>query len=421
MSTKIYKKFPIVTETACQLKWNHSTVFLTNLKTASCHRVIQNSFDLEKFDFHNTPEKIRDRKLMLEGKWPGHGCEHCKATEDAGGISDRILHLDFPGFNPPPELDSDLTAVNVTPRILEIYFSNNCNLKCIYCVPHFSSQINEEGRKFGQFHNGNVYIQGYKRIPEEFAEATEGMFRWLDNNIQHLDKLMILGGEPFIQKETQRLIDFLKTKTLPNLNLVLFSNLTIDHDKFVQQIENLKQVKQTAGLEQIQIIGSLDCWGAEAEYVRKNLDLELFKKNFEYVLHNTDFILNINSVLTTLTVPSMPNLARQINAWSRVRTVYWSMMKAGGSDYIHPHIFGPAVMDLGFQETLDVFDDLGDIEKRNYKEYFQGLAAEFRASEPNYSAQRDLKIYLTELDRRRGTDYRITFPTIANLLEAIEI
>ena len=59
-------------------------------------------------------------------------------------------------------------------------------------------------------------------------------------------------------------------------------------------------------LKQIQITGSLDCWGPEAEYVRKNLDLALFVKNFEYLLNNTDFVLTINSALTTLSVPSMP-------------------------------------------------------------------------------------------------------------------
>jgi MoaA/NifB/PqqE/SkfB family radical SAM enzyme len=29
--------------------------------------------------------------------------------------------------------------VHVTPRILEVYFDNTCNLKCLYCGPHFSS------------------------------------------------------------------------------------------------------------------------------------------------------------------------------------------------------------------------------------------------------------------------------------------
>ena len=140
------KIFPIKTATACQLKWSHSTVFLPSLKTASCHRVEQNYFDINTFDFHNTKEKLQARTEMLAGRWPGHGCEHCKNIEDSGGVSDRIVHLDFPGFRAPPELDHDLQAVNVTPRVLEIYFSNTCNLKCVYCVPQFSSQINQENK-----------------------------------------------------------------------------------------------------------------------------------------------------------------------------------------------------------------------------------------------------------------------------------
>ena len=57
------KYFPIKTDTACQLKWSHSTVFLTTLSTASCHRVEHNKFDLETFDFHNTKEKTSKVKF----------------------------------------------------------------------------------------------------------------------------------------------------------------------------------------------------------------------------------------------------------------------------------------------------------------------------------------------------------------------
>jgi hypothetical protein len=62
--------FPIVTDTACQLKWTWSTVYLTTESTASCHRTNHHKFDLDKFDFHNTPSKIDDRNRMLDGKWP---------------------------------------------------------------------------------------------------------------------------------------------------------------------------------------------------------------------------------------------------------------------------------------------------------------------------------------------------------------
>jgi organic radical activating enzyme len=415
------KVFPIKTETACQLKWSHSTVFLSMLTTASCHRVNHNKFDLETFNFHNTSEKLRDRQLMLEGKWPGHGCEHCKNIEDAGGTSDRMLHLDFPGITAPPELEHDLTAVNVTPRILEIYFSNTCNLKCVYCNPGFSSQINNENSKFGPFKKNGISLPGFKDLPEEVGAAGDKLFEWLDTNIYNLNKLLILGGEPFIQKETHRLLDFIQGKQLPELDLVFFSNLTIEHEKFKKYIDKIKQLKETSNLNQIQLVGSLDCWGDAAEYVRSGLDLELFVKNFEYVLHNTDFILSINSALGPLTIPTMPDLVKHINRWSGVRTVYWSLMKTASAGHFHPTIFGPKLLELGYQEAINEFNDFNDPEKSNYKEYFKGIAMEIAQSKPDITQQINLKTYLTELDRRRGTDYTKTFPTIAELLKDIEI
>ena len=78
--------------------------------------------DWHRFDnFHNLPKKLNDRRLMLNGEWPQGGCEYCKNIEDAGGVSDRISHLDIPNLTP-IELETDLTAINVTPKILEIYF-----------------------------------------------------------------------------------------------------------------------------------------------------------------------------------------------------------------------------------------------------------------------------------------------------------
>lgn len=413
------KVFPIKTATACQLKWSHSTVFLTRLSTSSCHRVEHNKFDLDNFNFHNTPEKIRDRKLMLQGQWPGHGCQHCKNIEDAGGTSDRMVHLDFPGITAPPELESDLTAVEVTPRILEIYFSNVCNLKCTYCFPFFSSQINQEYKKFGEFQKNGLRIPSAINLPTEYPEATNKMFEWLDKNITSLNKLLILGGEPFIQKETQRLLEFLPNKKLNNLDLVIFSNLTINPIDFQKQIEKLKQIQQN--VNHINIVASIDCWGRPAEYVRNGLNLNWFQTNFEYLLNHTNFVLNINSAIGPLTIPTMPDLIKKINYWSSIRTVYWSFMKIAGHDYLHPAIFGKEILNKGFTQSIELFDPMGDPEKIKYKDYLNGIALEIKQTQPNKNLQKQLKTYLIELDRRRNTDYKIVFPEIANLLEYIEV
>ena len=132
------KFFPIKTDTACQLKWNWSTLYLHQGKTASCHRTGWSQITPDTFDsFHNTPEKLQDRQYMLAGQWPANSCAYCREIEAVGGTSDRQLHLTIPNLVP-RELDADTTAISVTPTILEIFLNNTCNLSCLYCLPSLS-------------------------------------------------------------------------------------------------------------------------------------------------------------------------------------------------------------------------------------------------------------------------------------------
>jgi hypothetical protein len=96
-------------------------------------------------------------------------------------------------------------------------------------------------------------------------------------------------------------------------------------------------------------------------------------------------------------------------------------MKTGGHKYFHPTIFGPKLLDLGYQQAIDMFDTSNDPDKQKYKEYFQGIASEIAQSKPNLDLQRQLKTYLTELDRRRNTDYTTVFPSITKLLQDVSV
>ena len=417
------KPFPIKTETACQLKWSHSTVFLTKGESSSCHRVngtkIRNDFD-----FHNTPEKLKDREKMLKGQWPGRGCEHCKLIEEAGGTSDRMLHLNFPGLGPPPEVDAgDLTATKVTPRWLEIYFSNLCNLSCLYCGEHFSSQWESENKKHG--HILEAMGLGYDKDTKWGKQADDlnaKMFEWLDENVHHLYNLMILGGEPFTQPQSDKLLDFLETRENPNLTLTFFSNLSIDHERMKKRFQRMQKLKDDGKLAEIHIIGSIDCWGPEVEYVRYGLDLEKFEKNFEYLVNETDVRLGINAAWMSLTTFTMPELIKKINRWStHKRPVFFSLMQAAGERYVHPEIFGSKVLDWGYREAFELFETQGNNVKEGYKTYLEGILKKIERAEPDLDAQRNLHRYLTVLDNRRNTKYKDLFPLIYDELKQFDV
>ena len=90
---------------------------------------------------------------------------------------------------------------------------------------------------------------------------------------------------------------------------------------------------------------------------------------------------------------------------------------------MYPGIFGNRVLQLGLQRAVDMFDPMAsgykDSVKEQYKEYMNGICREMSAVEPNVVRQKQYKIYIEELDRRRGTDYKKLFPSIAEWLETI--
>jgi hypothetical protein len=109
--------FPIKTATACQFKWTWSTLFLSVGTSSSCHRCKGWDVTEHMQDFHNHPGKLEDRTKMLQGLWPGNGCEYCRKIEDAGGISERTAYINSSPLSP-KELRTNPNEIKVTPRIL---------------------------------------------------------------------------------------------------------------------------------------------------------------------------------------------------------------------------------------------------------------------------------------------------------------
>ena len=417
------KLFPITKGLPCQLKWTHSTIYLTDGVSASCHRVKGDPLEVRdgELNFHNIPAKLEARRKMLKGEWPGRGCEHCKHIEEAGGKSDRQVHLNLEGTTAPPELDTDLTAVDVTPRQLEVYWGNTCQQACIYCGAHYSSTIQQEEKRFGDFDVEGVEMKDNFKMNPKIKEHTELLFKWFDKHLHELHKIMVMGGEPFLQKETFRFIEFLEKGNYPDLTLVFFTNMNIEHERFKKWMDRLEVLQKSGRLDKIQIFFSCDALGPEGEYVRTGLDLKVALKNFEYILHNTSFDQGINSALTVTAVPGMPAMVKYINECSKIKPIYWSMMKANQHDmgprpYMYPGIFGAKINEWGLREAVELFDTNThghpDSVKVNHKTYMLGIINEFEHREPSPKRQKQFKVWLDELDRRRNTSWTKIYPQI---------
>jgi hypothetical protein len=407
-------KFPIKTVTGCQSKWTWSTIYLNQLSTASCHRVNPVQFSLDDFDnFHNIPKKIQDRKLMLEGKWPTGGCEYCKTIEDAGGFSDRMHNLEIRGLTP-PELEVDATEVYVTPRIIEIFAQNICNLQCTYCTANLSSKIESENNKFGNFYKDGVSIPVVK-IPEATEQYFKKFLTWLEKNITVLRRLHLLGGETFLQHNLlNSVLKIIENNPNKNLEFCIFSNMNVPDKIWDNYTSKIQDLQLKGYIKCFDLTASIDCWGPEAEYARFGLNLEKFEKRMAWACEQDDWLrFNINQTVTALTVKTMPDLIKKISHYGKNKHIgHYFQFYTGPAMYQHPQIFS---YDL-WEESFDlIFQNMptDTIHQREAIPRMQGLQKQLQLSKKhNYDEIKKLHIYLDELDRRRNTNWQSIFPYI---------
>ena len=414
------KTFPIKSDTACVLKWAWSTIYLGQGTTSSCHRVDQHAIDPENFgNFHNQPEKIAARELMKQGGWPQAGCQYCERIEAAGGMSDRQYQLTDSGNADriPTELWTDPGAVAVVPTILEIYFNNTCNMACVYCGEHFSSKWADENRRYGVFKSGRVEFGYPGRTNPHYERMLADFWQWLEtnDNYRRIRYYQILGGEPFYQTEFDTSLEFWETHANPDLTFNMITNLKVAPARFRAYIDRFERMVADGKLSRLQITGSLDAWGPQEEYVRWGLDLNEWEENFTYCLDRPWITLSVNAAITSLTIDTLPELIERINAWEAVRPeqgIHFSFMSATNPLELVPDIFGAGVFDQAFERILAAMPTHTD-RHCHAREHMAGIQQQISQAPRDPERIQDLKIYLTELDRRRGTDWTSLWPWLA--------
>ena len=426
--------FPIKKSPACVLKWSASTIWIQSGYTASCYSASVSKTKSLK-NFHNTPEKIRDRNKMLQGEWPGYGCQKCQYREQAGHESDRTLH-NRKTKHYAPELDHNLEAVEVTPTNLEVYFSNECNMKCISCSETLSSQWAKENKHYGRFEFGSIKLGTGLKYTKSIADQDQGewkfdvkknskqdhktrlaeFWQWMKNNHLSLRRLNILGGEPFYQKNIKDLLEFYKHNPNPELQFSVTSNLNIDREKFDWYIDKFVFLTGNNNIKNLQIVASIDNLGISAGYIRHGLDILKWYNNFNTLCNTTDVQLGVNSCISALTIPEFKNLVEMINNSRKQfnKDIWWSMEPvtlSPTSPFLHPKVFGHLLNDF-YDAILQEMDP-------TQSEYaiFDGWQKQWRVLEPDIDMMKQTVILLNEMDRRRNTVWQDAFPEIRTIME----
>ena len=211
--------------------------------------------------YRNT-DYFRSIKTQMEKNWH-HGCRTCKDDEHSGIASVRNFY------------NSQLSGENEDITFLEIALSNQCNITCKMCNQKSSN-------KWQYLIDTNPKIEKwFDPIKPDFSSANiQSIFNDID--INKVDKIKYLGGEPFVTKELYELISFLCEKNLAN-NITLFinTNATLFPIKIIDQLKKFKSV-----VVDISIDGLDDL----CNYIRTGFDWKVVSTNINkwIELRNSD-------------------------------------------------------------------------------------------------------------------------------------
>ncbi len=290
-----------VSPSFCAAKWLQVTLRLQNGHNHSCHhpkahKISPQEIALNPSALHNTDFKKQQRKLMLEGSRPPE-CSYCWKVEDLPGSHSSDRHFksgDYWAKDKLTEIAQQPWDQNVIPTYLEVSFSNVCNFKCAYCYPDVSSKWMSEIEQYGPYPTSSIFgslrhiqKEGLMPLPENQNPYLDAFWKWIPEIINHLHVLRVTGGEPLLSKDCIRLMEFVDQNPNPKLNFSLNSNLGVPSVLVQKVVDKMTALIKNQKIRSGQIFTSLDTWGSQAEYIRFGLDLELWKKNLDICLLNS--------------------------------------------------------------------------------------------------------------------------------------
>lgn len=420
----------------CLAKWQQVSLHLTTGHTNSCyhpplHRIESSDIEQHPSGLHNTAHKRRQRVIMLQDQRPAE-CQYCWNMEDLGKMSDRHYRSGEPwAAEHFDQIKNSTGEENVVPSYVEVNFNHACNLRCSYCSPQFSSSWADEIARHGAYptlvpHNAPEHFAGNRRpIPaREHNPYVEAFWQWWPELYPHLRHFRMTGGEPLMDRNTHRVLDYVIEHPSQHLHLNVTSNFSVEEKLWQQYLGKVKAICD-GRIEHFMQYVSLDGWGSQAEYIRHGLDFErLWNRVNEFLTeipgyNSLTFIVTMNN----LSVTSLDKLFAGIlglrkthsHTYQRVwfdtpvlREPAWQSLQILPESYADRLEHTWAWMVAHSEQSHDPYHGFKDFEIARLD---RDIAWMRQGQQQDNSAHKaDFFRFFQEHDQRRGTSFQKTFP-----------
>jgi len=381
--TSLNKIIPIVDplETICDLKWNYPIFNMDRGEFRSCcrtpsQRVNKKELDEKGIDaFLNSDDQIQSRLDLIQGK-KHSDCQSCWNLEDQGMASPRhspikfwdhlykrkqlnqsLTYNDYSEDTLKLELSKinsldDIKLKSYAPYMLEISLGNTCDMKCMYCSHHYSTQWGTEKIKWGEITQ--------EQLDREFPKAPEGFDKafwdWFDTVKIYLRRLGIIGGEPLIMPEFYTFVDklIISTEQIKDLRkekikfwIVTNMNTPPNYlEKFFNYLPKMTEVFD------VEILVSMESIGTRAEYIRNGINWNRFTSNLDKLLSRKDLNFDFGFILS-LNVLNISNLKEFIQFTENLYHTYGKPVALKHNIISFPNWQSPFILPPDFADYVD--------------------------------------------------------------------
>jgi hypothetical protein len=316
-------------------------------------------------------DRMREIRASLAQGIPHEYCSNCVKAERFGADSERAWHN-----NVNPDFDYAQAGDQYHyPVIFDVRWNTTCNLSCNYCGPTCSSKW--------------ASIQG---VP--FRSGTRPYYQqvcdFLEQHHKHIHEVAMVGGEPLLLPENERLLDVIPDNAI----VTLITNMSVDLEKnrIFQKLRHRSRVGWSMSFDNI---------GARLEYVRHGADWQLIQNNLQTIKHlmlNNGHWGGIHAVYNIYSATHLCEL-RQF-AEDTGTSVLWQNLF--GPDSLDPFRHGPEVAELASDE-IKRFYNLG-IATDAERQFFDHALVKYSKAQPDDSIKQRFKNHIHQIETKIHPD-----------------
>jgi MoaA/NifB/PqqE/SkfB family radical SAM enzyme len=347
--------------------------YLGNLNTQSIESVV-------------TGARLKEiRQSIQQGEPHPTYCQGCVESERYGQ-SERSWHNNInPEFDP-----STADLDDYRPTLLDARWNLTCNLSCNYCDESFSSRW-------------QALKQG---IPIKQTARTyySDVCDYLEQHKHHLKEVALVGGEPLLMPENDRLLDLIPLECV--ITVITNFSRNLETNSIFQKLSQRPRVGWSMSFDNI---------GPQFEYVR-------YGAKWDQVVNNIDLFKNLQQrghwggIHAVYNIYNCTRLVK-FKQWAHEHglTIVWQNLSTPHG--LDPSKHGTKLKQLALDEIEQLFEQklIDNAEQQFFDRVRQNLIRD------NGDATQEFQTHIAKIEQQYHTDklgqFRSLWPELAFLLD----